>query len=110
MGWKEDGTERQYSIMPQNVTGKNNMHIFFLFLCRYQRIFQKKSSRWSAFPVKAPKTYSYIPDLVKSIVVRRVEDNVGMSQPFELERDDPRRISAHLAPLPPPSTLQIVSE
>lgn len=56
------------------------------------------------------KTYEYIPDLMKAIVVKRIDDEVGMNEKVVLEVDDPRRLSAHLAPIPPPPTLQIVSE
>ena len=56
------------------------------------------------------KEYQYIPDLIKNIVINRLQDDVGMNQGVVLEADDPRRISSHLAPIPPPLTQQIVSE
>ena len=42
----------------------------------------------------------------------RLQDNEGMNQRVQLEVDDPRRISvhlAHLAPIPPPPTRDIVA-
>lgn len=42
--------------------------------------------------------------------MKRLEDDVGMNQGLVLEADDPRRISGHLAPIPPPPTSQIVAE
>lgn len=77
---------------------------------RYQRVFQKKSCRWSVTPCKIPKEYQYIPQLMQRILVKRLNDNIGMNQILALEVDDPRRLSAHLAPIPPPPTCQIVNE
>ena len=34
----------------------------------------------------------------------RLQDNEGMNQRVQLEVDDPRRISVHLAPIPQPPT------
>jgi hypothetical protein len=47
-------------------------------------------------------------ELLKKIVTLRLEDRVGMAQNIVLEPDDPRRISAVLAPVPPPLTHEIV--
>lgn len=76
---------------------------------RWQRCYNKKSSRWSVHPVKVEKNYSYVQDLIRHIITSRIEDDIGMNRPMELEADDPRRISAHLAPVPPPSTRDIVA-
>ena len=54
------------------------------------------------------KEYQYIPDLIKNIVINRLQDDVGMNQGVVLEADDPRSISAHLAPIPPPPSQQIL--
>jgi hypothetical protein len=43
-------------------------------------------------------------------ITLRLEDRVGMAQNIVLEPDDPRRISAVLAPVPPPHTHEIVAE
>ena len=80
------------------------------FLCRYQRSFNKKSGRWSASSVKAEKKYNYIPEIMKRILAMRLEDGVGMNNRVVLEADDPRRISAVLAPIPPPPTQEIVKD
>ena len=52
----------------------------------------------------------YMTELLKKIVTLRLEDRVGMAQNMVLEPDDPRRISSVLAPVPPPSTHEIVAE
>ena len=49
-------------------------------------------------------------ELLKKIATLRQEDRVGMAQKMVLEPDDPRRISAVLAPVPPPHTHEIVAE
>lgn len=81
----------------------------FMVICRWQRSYNKKTSRWSVHPVKVEKNYSYVQDLIRHIITSRIEDDIGMNRPMELEADDLRRISAHLAPVPPPSTRDIVA-
>ncbi|XP_070548070.1 uncharacterized protein [Ptychodera flava] len=76
----------------------------------YHRHYNKKSSRWSAFPEKINKTYPHIRDLKKSILEKRLADRQGMNRQMDLEPQDPRRISANLAPIPPPPTASIVQE
>ncbi|XP_062612063.1 uncharacterized protein LOC134273856, partial [Saccostrea cucullata] len=76
---------------------------------RWQRSYNKKTSRWSVHPVKEEKKYSYVQDLIREIIRSRIEDDVGMNRPLELEEEDPRRIAAHLAPVPPPPTKEIVA-
>jgi hypothetical protein len=76
----------------------------------YQRSFNKKTGRWSASPVRTEKRYLYMTELPKKIVTLGLEDRVGMAQKMVLEPDDPRRISAVLAPVPPPPTHEIVPE
>ena len=58
--------------------------------------------------LKEDKQYSHIPALISRIVTNRLEDREGMQGPAVLEADDPRRISKHLAPIPPPPTKELV--
>jgi hypothetical protein len=60
-------------------------------------------------PVKTDKSYFYVPRLLRAIICMRLQDNEGMNQHVQLEVDDPRRISVHLAPIPPPPTRDIVA-
>ncbi|XP_070552756.1 uncharacterized protein [Ptychodera flava] len=76
----------------------------------YHRHFNKKSDRWSAYPEKSAKTYPHIKELKKLILKSRMEDNQGMQKKKPLEENDPRRISAHLASIPPPPTDTIVQD
>lgn len=81
---------------------------FCVYFSRYRRVFQKKSSRWSVTPCKTLKEYAYIPQVIEKIVMKRLADEIGMNQRMIPEIDDTRRVSAHLAPVPPPPTQQIV--
>ena len=49
-------------------------------------------------------------ELLKKIVTLRLEDRVGIAHKMVLEPNDPRRISAVLATVPPPPTHEIVAE
>ena len=61
-------------------------------------------------PVKADKSYSYVPRLLRVIICVRLQDNEGMNQRVQMEVDDPRRFSVHLAPIPqPPARDNIVA-
>ena len=60
--------------------------------------------------MKTEKTYNYVEDILRSILTIRLADKVGMCRPVMLSVDDPRRISATIAPVPPPPTQQIVEE
>lgn len=80
------------------------------FFNRYQRNYNKKSGRWSVCPVKVQKEYHHVSNLMKRVLKMRLEDDTGMCRPVVLSADDPRRISATLAPVPPPPTADIVKE
>ncbi|WAR13164.1 hypothetical protein MAR_027344 [Mya arenaria] len=77
---------------------------------RLRRVFNKKSGRWSVYPVKEQKKYQYIRTMLKRALRLRLDDRVGMSQKRVLEEGDPRRISKNLAPLSPKATKEIVLE
>lgn len=77
---------------------------------RYQRLFNKKSSRWTVVEVKTAKEYGHIRPLLNLVVSSRLEDNVGMQKRATLEHDDPRRLSRTLARVPPPSTKDLVDQ
>ncbi|XP_070565952.1 uncharacterized protein [Ptychodera flava] len=76
----------------------------------YKRIYNKKSGRWIASPLKVEKTYPHIRELKKGVIQMRLADEVGMYRPMVLEDSDPRRISANLAPVIPPPVSTLVQE
>ncbi|XP_077978404.1 uncharacterized protein LOC144433886 [Glandiceps talaboti] len=75
-----------------------------------QRRYNKNSHRWSVCPVKTTKTYPHIRQLKQSILQKRLVDRQGMQRKKELEPQDPRRLSAHLAPTSPQPTAALVQE
>ncbi|XP_076084720.1 uncharacterized protein LOC143055456 [Mytilus galloprovincialis] len=76
---------------------------------RLQRYYSKKGGRWTATEVKTPKQYIYIPELMKHIIMKRLSDAIGMSRRVILDPFDPRRLSATIAPVPPPPTQDLMA-
>ncbi|XP_014666614.1 PREDICTED: uncharacterized protein LOC106808411 [Priapulus caudatus] len=76
----------------------------------YARHYNKKSGRWTAYPRKIRKTYPHIRTLIRQALLRRLTDKVGMRGQRVLSADDPRRLSANLAPIAPPATSQLVEQ
>ena len=84
----------------------NMQYLYF----RTRRHYSKKGSRWSAYEVKTEKSYPHVPSIMRGIIEARLGDAVGINRKVILERDDPRRLSATIAPIPPPSTAEIIAE
>lgn len=60
--------------------------------------------------VKAQKKYPYISDLLRQILMKRLSDDIGMNRNVILEASDPRRLSATIAPIPPPPSQDLMAE
>lgn len=73
-------------------------------------MWNKKSGRWAVYPLKESKDYKYIDEIHSFALKTRLNDRVGMSRPRELEESDPRRLSLHLAPIPPKPTADLYKE
>ncbi|XP_039539661.1 uncharacterized protein LOC120487527 isoform X2 [Pimephales promelas] len=69
----------------------------------YRRYFNKKSKSWSVYTTKEKKQYSYIQDLQKSIIGRRIASGRGLPRKQTLRSDDPRRRGLLADVLPPPT-------
>ena len=69
---------------------------------------QQKSSRSTAVELKTEKKYNHIPALISKIVSCRPEGDEGIHRPMVLMVNDPHRISRNLAPIPSPSTKELV--
>lgn len=82
----------------------------FLFKCRLQRTFNKKSGRWTVYPVKGKKTYHYIEMIMEWILEKRLEDKEGFHKKQDLEEGDPRRLAGIIALVPPPPTAELAAE
>lgn len=52
----------------------------------------------------------YISDLLRQILMKRLADEIGMNRNVILEASDPRRLSATIAPIPPPPTQDLMAE
>jgi hypothetical protein len=46
---------------------------------------------------------------MRGIIEARFGDAMGMNRKVILERDDPRRLSATIAPMPPPPTAESIA-
>ncbi|KAL7403019.1 hypothetical protein ABVT39_023207 [Epinephelus coioides] len=68
------------------------------------RVFKKRSNRWTLYIEKTPKTYSYIPNLQRHILEKRVSSEGGLPK---VMTQRPRRLGL-LPVLPPPSTQDLV--
>ncbi|XP_070191418.1 uncharacterized protein [Littorina saxatilis] len=77
---------------------------------KYHRCFNKKTGRWSVFPVKVPKTYHHIPALKLRIMEMRLQDPLPLHRKKPLAQEDPRRLSTHLAATSPPPTSELVAQ
>ncbi|XP_065131571.1 uncharacterized protein [Paramisgurnus dabryanus] len=75
----------------------------------YRRYFNKKSQIWSVYTTKEKKQYSYIQDLQKAILGRRIRSGRGLPRKQMLRSDDPRRMGL-LAAVPPPPTAELVQD
>ncbi|XP_071949149.1 uncharacterized protein [Antedon mediterranea] len=77
---------------------------------RYQRLFNKKSKRWTVVPVKEEKTYGYIQTLFEMVVELRLMDDTSLKAALDLDVNDPRRICPTIAQVQPPPTQQLVDD
>ncbi len=89
----------------------HNVHQFRPLACRkdgqvlYKRQYSKRSKRWHAQPVKAPKKYSYVPKLLANILKNRKDFEGFVSAPAVAQEKDPKLISPTLCmtKTPPPT-------
>ena len=68
--------------------------------------FTKKRGRWATYEVLKLKSYPYIEDLMRFCIENRFLDGIGMKKQVVLGANDPRRVTAVLAPIPPPTKQQ----
>ncbi|XP_063067340.1 uncharacterized protein LOC134458876 [Engraulis encrasicolus] len=74
----------------------------------YRRSYNKKSSSWSVHTVKEKKQYSYIPEIQKAILARRLRSGTGLPRKIQMRPNDPRRLGLVSSAEPPPSTEELV--
>lgn len=76
---------------------------------RFTRNFSKSAGRWTCVPVMEKNSYKYIPQLMKDIFRRRLDDDNSQLGRVVLAEDDPRHISGTIRPSQPPSVLQLLA-
>jgi hypothetical protein len=81
-----------------------------IFIFRLQRVWNKKSGRWSVYELKEKKKYHYMDTILQEAISMRMSDKEGVYKRRKLEEDDPRRLSKHLAPVSPQPTRAIHEE
>ncbi|VDI69371.1 Hypothetical predicted protein [Mytilus galloprovincialis] len=86
-----------------------NAHSEKLYI-KYQRYYSKTGIQWSVYAKREDKDYHHVPTIIKTIVENRLQDPVGMNRKVLLDVNDPRRVSAVLAPTLPPSTADLVAQ
>jgi hypothetical protein len=85
----------------------NDKHKWFM-LSSYRRKYNKKSKSWSVYTMKVKKQYTYIPEIQRAILARRLGSGSGLPRRQTLRHDDPRRLGV-LAPQQPPPTSELVA-
>ncbi|XP_011682455.2 uncharacterized protein LOC105446831 [Strongylocentrotus purpuratus] len=75
---------------------------------KHVAVWSKHAKNYVARPVMVPKTYSYIPVLMRDILARRERDEMPLFAKTGLMPGDPRAIRPRLAPFPPPSIEEIL--
>ncbi|XP_034552468.1 uncharacterized protein LOC117821977 isoform X2 [Notolabrus celidotus] len=72
-----------------------------------KRCYNKTTKTWSVHTLKVQKDYSYIPQLQKEILGRRLNSGKGLPKTRPMRPDDPRRLG-HVAGIPPPPTAELL--
>ena len=78
------------------------------FAYRYARKYSKRNKNWTVVPVKEPKKYKYIAELMKNALDALRNHKGPIPRVFPLEDDDPRKIKRTIAELSPPPTKDLV--
>lgn len=74
---------------------------------RCKRIHSKAANNWSVVPLKEPKKYSYIPELLTLIGLEYCKKEQTLRSKVQLEEGHPKRIASTIAPKPPPPTAEL---
>ena len=77
---------------------------------RYNRVYSKVANHWTAVARKVPKDYSYMVDIMSSVIKKVAEEGVVLRGKASVSVDDPRKIAATIAPTTPPPTREIVEQ
>lgn len=84
------------------------MFVTAIFVYRFVKTFSKKSERWTLAKRKTHKTYHHIKQVQIDIATACIEDEESYTRTSALSKTDPRRIRPNLAPIPAPSTSELI--
>ena len=68
------------------------------------------SGRRTVLKVKEPKKYHHIQKLQQDIVMAYVDDEESFTRKTELAEHDPQRVMPNIAPIPAPSTAELLAQ
>jgi hypothetical protein len=70
---------------------------------------RKETIPGQQYPVRAVKTFPYRIDLFQDMIQRRLGRRESLTQPKEMDANDPRQTSRNISAVPPPSTRELVA-
>ncbi len=85
--------------------------MYFIYIIRYRRVYNKRTQNWFVVAIKTPKRYIYIKDLQKDVLTRRqVADDGFMHAKLQLPQSHPKRIQPHLGKTLAPPTADLIQK
>ena len=75
----------------------------------YHRKYRKQTKKWDTAPVRCPKMYSYMDDLVADIIRLREKSDQTTRSKVTLPSNHPRNLQLTIGHVPPPETSEILS-
>lgn len=103
--WHTKSKEKWQELRLNNLLQNKSL---FSFHTRYSRHFAKASGRWTVRPVMENKPYAYIPEILRQVFRKRMQDKQPQQRQAVLSEDDPRRLSSTIYPVPPPSVDELL--
>ena len=78
------------------------------YFCRFEQKFSKRTQQWCAVKVLKPKTYGYIPNLIKRVFEKKEVSQAHVSDKIGVLHDDPQRIMPNISAILPPPVQSLV--
>jgi hypothetical protein len=73
-----------------------------------ERKFSKRTKQWCAKKVLEPKSYNYIPELIKKVFEKKKTSGAPVSKRIGVSSEDPRKIAPNISAIPAPSVQSLV--
>ena len=77
--------------------------VLFKFDFRMECKYSKRTTQWYVVKVFEPKAYTYIPELLRNVFMKKESSKASVSQKVGIPSDEPRQIVPNIAAIPPPS-------